>query len=77
MAQVKVPRPARKAQEAPPSRTQIPHSLDQPASPETETLNFRVTTAFKRELKSYAAAQGLTMTDWLQEAYALYRKHHG
>jgi hypothetical protein len=74
---VKVPPPSRKAKEAPPGREQVLKNLDKPTSTETETLNFRVTSEFKNELKSYAASRGLTMSDWLREAFALYRKQHG
>lgn len=38
---------------------------------DTETLNFRVTPAFKREFKGYAAGQGITMVELLKEGFEL------
>lgn len=40
-------------------------------SDDTETLNFRVTAAFKREFKGYAVSQGMTMTELLKEGFEL------
>jgi len=40
----------------------------------TETLNFKVTPAFKREFKVYAASQGISMVDLLKEGFALSRR---
>lgn len=37
----------------------------------TETLNFKVTPAFKKEFKVYAASQGISMVDLLKEGFAL------
>jgi hypothetical protein len=36
-----------------------------------ETLNFKVTDAFKREFKGYAAGQGMTMVELLKEGFEL------
>ena len=36
-----------------------------------ETLNFKVTTAFKKEFKSYAVNQGVTMVELLKEGFEL------
>ena len=38
---------------------------------DTETLNFRVPPAFKREFKGYAAGQGMTMVELLKEGFEL------
>ena len=38
---------------------------------DTETLNFRVSPAFKREFKGYAAGQGMTMVELLKEGFEL------
>lgn len=45
----------------------------QPRSPvvETETLNFKVSTAFKKEFKGYAVSQGVTMVELLKEGFEL------
>jgi hypothetical protein len=44
----------------------------------TETLNFKVTTQFKKDFKGYAVSQGLTMVELLKEGFELSkqkRKH--
>ncbi len=38
---------------------------------DTETLNFRVSPAFKREFKGYAAMQGMSMVELLKEGFEL------
>src|ERR1700753_391284 len=55
---------------------QLPETKN-PVPVETETLNFRVTSKFKNEFKSYVATRGITMSVWLRLAFDLYRKHHG
>jgi hypothetical protein len=47
-----------------------------PVSPiaETETLNFKVTTEFKKLFKGYAVSQGITMVDLLKEGFELSRR---
>jgi hypothetical protein len=37
----------------------------------TETLNFKVTSAFKKEFKGYAVSQGMTMVELLREGFEL------
>jgi hypothetical protein len=36
-----------------------------------ETLNFKVTAAFKKEFKGYAVGQGMTMVELLKEGFEL------
>ena len=36
-----------------------------------ETLNFKVTTAFKKEFKGYAVNQGVSMVELLKEGFEL------
>jgi hypothetical protein len=36
-----------------------------------ETINFKVTTEFKKDFKGYAVSQGLTMVELLKEGYEL------
>ncbi|MDB5499244.1 MAG: hypothetical protein JWP28_3275 [Phenylobacterium sp.] len=36
-----------------------------------QTLNFKVSAAFKKEFKGYAVAQGISMTDLLKEGFVL------
>jgi hypothetical protein len=45
-----------------------------PESDKDKTLNFKVTDAFKREFKGFAATQGLSMTALLKEGFALSKK---
>ena len=42
-----------------------------PPDPDTETLNFKVTTDFKKEFKGYAVSQGITMLELLKEGFEL------
>jgi hypothetical protein len=37
----------------------------------TETLNFKVTSVFKKEFKGYAVSQGMTMVELLKEGFEL------
>lgn len=39
-----------------------------------ETLNFKVTTEFKKEFKGYAVSQGMTMLDLLKEGFELSKR---
>ncbi len=41
---------------------------------ETETLNFKVSTTFKKEFKSYAVNQGITMVELLREGFELSKR---
>jgi len=45
-----------------------------PSPVETETLNFKVTTEFKKEFKGYAVSQGMTMVDLLKEGFELSKR---
>lgn len=54
-----------------------PHkSKDRPstATAAAETLNFKVTTEFKKEFKGYAVSQGMTMLDLLKEGFELSKR---
>jgi hypothetical protein len=41
---------------------------------DTETLNFKVTTEFKKEFKGYAVSQGMTMLELLREGFELSKR---
>jgi hypothetical protein len=41
---------------------------------DTETLNFKVTTAFKKEFKGYAVSQGMTMVELLKDGFELSKR---
>jgi hypothetical protein len=44
------------------------------AAVDAETLNFKVTTEFKREYKGYAVSQGMTMIELLKEGFELSKR---
>lgn len=41
---------------------------------DAETLNFKVSTEFKREFKGYAVSQGVTMVELLKEGFELSKR---
>jgi hypothetical protein len=50
-------------------------SKDKPPSESgAETLNFKVTTEFKKEFKGYAVSQGMTMLELLREGFDLSKR---
>jgi hypothetical protein len=53
----------RRSKEPPPAKTA-----------DAESLNFKVTTEFKREFKGYAATQGVTMVELLKEGFELSKR---
>jgi hypothetical protein len=40
-------------------------------------LNFRVSEAFRREFKVYAAKNGLKLNELLRRSFEAYRREHG
>jgi hypothetical protein len=56
----------------------VPTGNHQATTDETETLNFKVKSQFKREYKGYAVSRGMTMVELLEASYQLYKvKHSG
>ena len=53
-----------------------PRSKETPRSTtvNTETINFKVTTQFKKDFKGYAVSQGMTMVELLKEGFELSRQ---
>ncbi len=49
----------------------VPHQVQGKRLEATETINFKVAAAFKREFKGYAVSQGLTMLELLKEGFEL------
>jgi hypothetical protein len=45
-----------------------------PESEGEKSLNFKVSSEFKREFKGFAGWQGISMTDLLKEGFALSKK---
>lgn len=50
---------------------------EKPQVEETKLINFRVNTSFKNELKSYAATNGISMTELLYKMFDEYKTNHG
>jgi hypothetical protein len=44
------------------------------APADSETLNFKVATEFKKEFKGYAVSQGMTMVELLKEGFELSKR---
>ena len=63
MSEAKVITSQRKSKERPPV-----------ATADAETLNFKVTSEFKREYKGYAVSQGMTMVELLKEGFELSKR---
>jgi len=63
MAEARTTSPPRKGKARLPSR-----------AIETETLNFKVATDFKKEFKGYAVSQGMTMVELLKEGFELSKR---
>lgn len=63
MAEVRAVASQRKGKGKPPS-----------SSMGVETLNFKVTTAFKKEFKGYAVGQGMTMVELLKDGFELSKR---
>lgn len=57
------------AKDAPPRRRS--KEIPRPTTVNTETINFKVTTEFKKDFKGYAVSQGLTMVELLKEGFDL------
>ncbi|MFC0804730.1 hypothetical protein ACFHWW_04475 [Ensifer sp. P24N7] len=49
-------------------------ATDEPADSENKSLNFKVSSDFKKQFKGFAVAQGITMTELLKEGFGLSRK---
>jgi hypothetical protein len=52
-------------------------NLEKPEASSLQPRNLKVPLDFKRELKTYAAQQGRTMTDLLIEGFGLLRDQRG
>lgn len=48
-----------------------------PAPDKLETLNFKVSTSFKKAFKGYAVAQGISMVELLREGFELSKARRG
>jgi predicted HicB family RNase H-like nuclease len=74
MAKIKPPAKLKSRKGSPPLLTRTVGNLNKPEPNGYGTLNLRVTTEFKRELKTLAAQQGTSMTELIVEAVGLLKK---
>jgi hypothetical protein len=51
--------------------------VSKPTEPGQDPLNFRVSTEFRREFKTYAAAHDLKLNELLVKCFHSYRKQQG
>jgi hypothetical protein len=63
MAEIRAASSPRKSKRISPS-----HAMD------VETLNFKVTSEFKKEFKGYAVSQSMTMVELLKEGFELSKR---
>lgn len=56
------------------TRSRIPRLKSSPVQADPQTLNFKVTSQFKREFKGYAVSQGVSMVDLLKEGFELTKR---
>ncbi len=69
--------PPKSRKGAPPPLARTVANLDKPEPAALQTLNLKVPLTFKRDLKTYAAQQGRSMTELLIEAFGLLREQRG
>lgn len=75
MAKIAPPAKSRKGAPPPPARTL--GNLERPEPSNAEPLNFKVPPEFKRDFKSYAAQQGVSMSKLLQTAFEILKTQRG
>lgn len=74
--------PARKAGKGEPPAAGVPsgatgHPTEQPDSNDKTPMFFRVPSTFQKDFKMAAVMTDKTMTQVLEEAFELYKAHHG
>jgi len=77
MAKIAPPPAPKSRKGTPPPLTRAVDNLEKPEPAALQPLNLKVPSEFKRELKTYAAQHGRTMTDLLIEAFGLLRAQRG
>lgn len=75
MAKVPPPQTSRKG--SPPELVRTVGNLDKKAPSQLTPLNFKVSSDFHREFKTYAAQRGMSMLELLQEGFRLVKEHRG
>jgi hypothetical protein len=77
MAKVAPPPQGKSRKGQPPSITETVGNLNKPEPAGLAPLNFKVAQDFKREFKTYAAQNGVSMTDLLVEGFRLLKEKRG
>ena len=77
MAKVPPPTMHKSRKGAPPPLNRTVGNLDKPEPNGVENMNFKVAPAFKREFKTYASQQGISMLELLQEGFRLVKEQRG
>ncbi len=69
-------KPARKRKGPPPPAEVTSTNLSKLSDTDLVAMNFRVPAEFRKNMKQYAAALGVSMTELLMEAFEEYRSRH-
>jgi hypothetical protein len=77
MANVPPPKAAKSRKGAPPAMLHTVGNLEKPEPTTMVNMNFKVPPDFRREFKTYAAQQGISMLDLLQEGFRLLKAQRG
>jgi hypothetical protein len=77
MAKVPPPTQPKSRKGEPPPLERIPGNLDKPEAGSLKPLNFKVPDDFRKEFKTYAVQQGISMVELLQQAFALIKSQRG
>lgn len=74
----KTPLPPRISKKGePPSVSETKDNLSLPELNQIVALNFRVTSALKRDIKVAAATKGITQSELLKQAFEEWKKRYG
>jgi hypothetical protein len=68
--------PSKKRKGAPPKEEETSYNLDVLSDTDIVAMNFKVSAEFRREMKQYAAAKNISMTNLLVRAFEEYRQRH-
>jgi len=77
MAKIPPPKNPAKGKGAPPPIVRTVGNLDKPEPKALSPLNFKVPPDFKRDMKVFAAEQGLSLVDVLKEGFTLVKAQRG
>jgi hypothetical protein len=77
MARVPPPNKGTTGKGVPPMPTATIGNLDKPESNRLSPLNFKVPVEFRREFKTYAAQNDMSLTRLLQESFRAFKEKRG